>query len=89
VRATDAKNVFTYGPPLLNFVLVRIILANKEIVSLPKELLNFFSVAFGARLARVSSRPFRTNRFLGYFPGLKPWAESYSPSGAKNIPNCS
>src|ERR1700719_5027650 len=34
-------------------------------------------------LAHVISRPFRANRFFGCFPGLKPWAESYSPCGAK------
>ena len=38
-------------------------------------------------LAHVISRPFRANRLFGCFPGLKPWAESYSPCGAKNIPN--
>jgi hypothetical protein len=34
-------------------------------------------------LAHVSSRPFRANRVIEYFPGLKPWAESCSPFGAK------
>jgi hypothetical protein len=29
------------------------------------------------------SHPFRANHFIGCFPGLKPWAESYRPSGAK------
>jgi hypothetical protein len=28
------------------------------------------------------SRPFRASRFLGDFPGLKPWAEFCSPCGA-------
>src|ERR1700719_4276906 len=37
-------------------------------------------------LAHVISRPFRANRFFGCFPGLKPWAESYSPCGAKKHP---
>jgi hypothetical protein len=23
---------------------------------------------------------------IGWFPGLKPWAESYGPSGAKDLP---
>jgi integrase len=34
----------------------------------------------------VSLRPFRANRFIGCFPGLKPRAESCSPFGAKNRP---
>src|ERR1700720_1648351 len=38
-------------------------------------------------LAHVISRPFRANRFFGCFPRLKPWAESYSPAGQKNILN--
>jgi hypothetical protein len=29
-----------------------------------------------------SSRPFRAKRFIDWFPGLKPWAESSSPFGA-------
>jgi hypothetical protein len=33
-------------------------------------------------LAHVISRPFRANRVIEYFPGLKPWAESSSPFGA-------
>ena len=31
-------------------------------------------------------RPFRANRLIGYYPGLKPRAESCSPFGAKNHP---
>ena len=31
-------------------------------------------------------RPFRANRFIGCYPGLKPRAESCSPFGAKNHP---
>ena len=27
------------------------------------------------RLIHLSSGPFRANRFIGWFPGLKPWAE--------------
>jgi hypothetical protein len=30
----------------------------------------------------VPSRPFRANRLTGRFPGLKPWAEFFSPFGA-------
>jgi hypothetical protein len=30
------------------------------------------------------SRPFRANHLFGWFPGLKPWAESYSPLRGKN-----
>jgi hypothetical protein len=33
------------------------------------------------------SGPFRANHLFGWFPGLKPRAESYSPFGAKTIPN--
>ena len=29
--------------------------------------------------------PMRANRSIGCFPGLKPWAESYSPFGAKTL----
>src|ERR1700693_4461979 len=36
-------------------------------------------LAFEAHLSHVISRPFRANRFIGCFPGLKPWGESYSP----------
>jgi hypothetical protein len=36
---------------------------------------NSFSVAFEGHFAHAISRPFRANRFLGCFPGLKPWAE--------------
>ena len=32
----------------------------------------------------VISRPFRANPLTQCFPGLKPWAESYSPFGATN-----
>jgi hypothetical protein len=32
------------------------------------------------------SRPFRANRLMGWFPGLKSWAELYSPFGATNHP---
>ena len=28
------------------------------------------------RLIHASSGPFRANRFIGWFPGLKPWAEN-------------
>ena len=31
-------------------------------------------------------RPFRANRFIGCYPGLKPRAESCGPFGAKNHP---
>jgi hypothetical protein len=31
---------------------------------------------------RVSSHPFRANHSFWAFPGLKPWAESFSPFGA-------
>src|SRR5271165_3954158 len=37
-------------------------------------------------LVHVSSRPFRANGFIGWFPGLKPWAQSWSPFGATNRP---
>jgi len=37
-------------------------------------------------LAHVSSCPFRANGFIGWFPGLKPWAKSWSPFGAINRP---
>ena len=30
----------------------------------------------------LTSRPFRANRLNGWFPGLRPWAESFSPFGA-------
>src|ERR1700722_2064681 len=33
------------------------------------------------------SRPFRANHLFGWYPGLKTWAESFSPFGAKTIPN--
>src|ERR1700722_12888403 len=33
--------------------------------------------------------PFRANHLFGWFPGLKPWAESFSPFGAKTIPDSS
>jgi hypothetical protein len=31
-----------------------------------------------------TSRPFRANCLIGWFPGLTPWAEPSSPFGAKN-----
>jgi hypothetical protein len=37
----------------------------------------------------VISRPFRANPLTRWFPGLKPWAESYSPFGAINRPKYS
>src|SRR5580704_8140449 len=43
---------------------------------------NSFSVAFEGHFAHAISRPFRANRFIGCFPGLKPWAKFFSPSGA-------
>jgi hypothetical protein len=43
---------------------------------------NSFSVAFEGHFAHAISRPFRANRFIGCFPGLKPWAKVFSPSGA-------
>jgi hypothetical protein len=43
---------------------------------------NPFSVAFEGHFAHTISRPFRANRFIGCFPGLKPWAKFFSPSGA-------
>src|ERR1700688_3131288 len=54
-----------------------------EIVSLPNKYPLPFSLAIGRMWPHVISRPFRANRFFGCFPGLKPWAESYSPCGAK------
>jgi len=44
----------------------------------------FLCGALGAHRTHPISRPFRANRFIGCFPGLKPWAESYSPCGAKH-----
>ena len=32
------------------------------------------------------SRPFRANHLFGWFPGLKPWAESYGPFWGKSHP---
>jgi hypothetical protein len=43
---------------------------------------NSFSVAFEGQFAHAISRPFRANRFIGCFPGLKPWAKFFSPPGA-------
>jgi hypothetical protein len=60
--------------------------SHREIVSLLTNTLFLFG-SNRTHLAHVISRPFRANRFFGCFPGLKPWAESYSPCGAKNIPN--
>jgi hypothetical protein len=36
----------------------------------------------GREIHLVSSRPFRANHSFWVFPGLKPWAESFSPFGA-------
>jgi hypothetical protein len=41
---------------------------------------NSCSVAFEGHFAHAISRPFRANRFIGCFPGLKPWAKFFSPS---------
>jgi hypothetical protein len=43
-----------------------------------------FRAAISARFILSASRPFRANSFILRFPGLKPWAESYSPFGANS-----
>jgi hypothetical protein len=70
-----------YGPLSFNFVPVRII-SQREIVSSAQQMPNSFSVAFEGQFAHAISRPFRANRFIGCFPGLKPWAKFFSPPGA-------
>ena len=42
---------------------------------------NPFSVAFEGHFAHAISRPFRANRHIRCFPGLKAWAKFFSPSG--------
>ena len=49
---------------------------------------NSLSIAFEGHFARAISRPFRANRFIGCFPGLKPWAKFFGPSGAIKHPPC-
>ena len=47
----------------------------EEVTAASKENGFLFERGEVLRLIHVSSGPFRANRFIGWFPGLKPWAE--------------